>query len=417
MKEFNVPAFLNNSNIYEVNIRQYTPEGTFRAFAEHLPRLKEMGVEILWLMPIHPIGIPHRKGSMGSYYSISDHKAINPEFGTIADFDDMVSRIHQLGMKVIMDWVANHTAWDHVWTIHSPHFFSRDEFGFRSPFDWTDVIQLDHNNEEQQIAMIGAMKFWVEEKNIDGFRADLAHLTPLPFWKRARTVIDEIKPDLVWLAESEDSSYAEAFDITFTWKWMHKTREVLGKENGVEQLTSFLSENDLPGLRLYFTSNHDENSWNGTEYEKYGVYAKALAVFSCLFKNSVPLIYSGQEAANIQRLKFFEKDQINWNTGEDLAGFYSGLLKLRHKPGITFSYESVKMIRMPDLISFYVSGDAGNIWVFLHLGTNEVTVRPFDIAGTATHDIFDGTLRNQDSPAVNMKPGDFIVCESFRSSE
>ncbi|RYG29406.1 MAG: alpha-amylase, partial [Chitinophagaceae bacterium] len=178
MKEFNAPNYLNNSNIYEVNIRQFTPEGTFEAFANHLPRLKEMGVDILWLMPIHPIGIPHRKGSLGSYYSISNHQAINPEFGTMADFDNLVSKIHELDMKVILDWVANHAAWDHVWTIQHPQYFVRDEFGFKSPFDWTDVIQLDHRNEEQQEAMINAMRFWVEERNVDGFRADLAHLTP-----------------------------------------------------------------------------------------------------------------------------------------------------------------------------------------------------------------------------------------------
>jgi glycosidase len=416
MKEFNAPGYLNNSNIYEVNIRQYTPEGTFEAFANHLPRLKEMGVDILWLMPIHPIGIPHRKGTLGSYYSISNHQAINPEFGTMADFDNLVSKIHGLGMKVILDWVANHAAWDHVWTIQHPQFFVRDEFGFKSPFDWTDVIQLDHQNAEQQEAMINAMKFWVEEKNVDGFRADLAHLTPLPFWLKARRVIDGIKQDTIWLAESEELSYAEVFDITFTWRWMHESQNVLSKAGGLEKLWKFLEEDDFPGLRLYFTSNHDENSWNGTEYEKYGVYARALAVFSALYKNSVPLIYSGQEVGNKKRLSFFEKDPVNWSDGEDLGQFYSTLLSLRKKPGIVFSEKDFRFIHFPELIVFLHKGEAGTILVLLHLGTREVSIQPFEIAGVDGKEVFNEERLDKNSPAIIMQPGDYRVYESFRSA-
>ncbi len=416
MKEFKAPGFLNSTNIYEVNIRQYTAEGTFNAFANHLPRLKKMGVEILWLMPVHPIGIPHRKGSLGSYYSISNHRAINPEFGTMNDFENLVSLIHEMDMKVILDWVANHTAWDHVWTVQHPDYFLRDEFGFKSPFDWSDVIQLDHQNEEQQQAMIDAMRFWVEEKKVDGFRADLAHLTPLPFWIKARKAIEVINPEAIWLAESEEAEYTAAFDITFTWKWMHESAKIFSESGGVEKLRKFLEQSDLPGLRLYFTSNHDENSWNGTEYEKYGVYAKALAVFSGLYRNSVPLIYSGQEAANKKRLSFFEKDLINWVGEEELNHFYSTLLISRKKPGITFDECNFKFIDHPELLAFSHTGEAGSIWVFLHFGTAAVTIQPFEMAGADGIEIFTGERMDRNSPAISLKPGDFLVYESFRSA-
>ena len=372
-----------------------------------------MGVQILWLMPVHPIGIPHRKGTLGSYYSISDHKGINPEFGTMADFEELVSEIHNLGMKVILDWVANHAAWDHVWTIQNPKFFVQDEFGFKSPFDWTDVIQIDHQNPEQQEAMIDAMHFWVEEKNVDGFRADLAHLTPLAFWQKARLAIDAIRPGIIWLAETEDVEYVKAFDITFTWRWMHISQQALKEKGGISPLTEFLGSDDFPGLRLYFTTNHDENSWNGTEYEKYGVYAQALAVFSCLYLNSVPLIYSGQEAANKRRLAFFEKDAINWGEFE-LKQFYSGLLNIRMKPGISFEREGFKIYNHPEVLIISHTGEAGTIWVFLHFGTRETLIQPFELAGVEGIELFSGETYNASAPAISMKPGDHLVYESFR---
>ncbi len=229
---FQPPAFLNNAVIYEVNIRQYSPEGTFNAFAAHLPRLKELGADILWLMPIHPIGLKKRKGTLGSYYSISDHKGINPEFGNAGDLRSLVTKAHAFGMKIIIDWVANHTAWDHVWTKTHPEFFVRNDKGdLTAPYDWDDVIQIDHSNSGEQVAMQDAMQYWIEEFDIDGFRADLAHLTPLQFWKDARLKLTPLKKDLVWLAETEEIFYHEAFDISYTWEWMHATEKFSKKRN------------------------------------------------------------------------------------------------------------------------------------------------------------------------------------------
>jgi len=327
--------WLATTNIYEVNIRQYSDEGTFNAFAKELPRLKDMGVEVLWFMPIHPIGIISRKGKFGSYYSIRDFKTTNPEFGTPDEFKNLIAHAHQLGMRVIMDWVANHASWDNVWTVDHPEYFERDSTGnFKPPYDWTDVIQIDHSSIAEQDSMIDAMKFWVTNFNIDGFRADLAHLTPLEFWKKARTAIEPLKPGLFWLAETEEAGYHEVFDASFTWEWMHKTEDYYKQKADLNSLYNVLYkyENDFPAsaYRMYFTSNHDENSWNGTEYEKYGDMAKTLAVFSLTWKG-IPMIYSGQEMPNLKRLAFFDKDTIDWNGGYALHDFYKTLLKLRKR--------------------------------------------------------------------------------------
>ena len=335
MNEFTQPSFLHSSNIYEVNTRQYTPEGTFNAFIKHLPRLKKMGIEILWFMPIYPIGAINRKGSLGSYYSIKDFTAVNPEFGTLNDFKILVDEIHKYGMKIILDWVANHAAWDNAWTISHPDFFLQDDLGnFQSPYDWTDVIQINHNSKEQQEAMINAMAYWITEFNIDGFRADLAHLTPLSFWKNARQHLEKKKKELIWLAETEEINYHEAFDISYTWKWMHATEAFVKDRHDPDMLKNVLaaaSSEFTNYMRMYFTSNHDENSWNGTEYEKYGIFLNAFTVFSFTYNHAVPLIYSGQELPNKKRLKFFDKDVIEWNENISHENFYKILLDYRHR--------------------------------------------------------------------------------------
>lgn len=330
---FQTADFLASSNIYSVNLRQYTQEGTFNAFAKHLPRLKDMGVEILWFMPIHPIGIKNRKGTLGSYYSIKDFKDVNPEYGDKNDFKNLVNAAHAAGMKVILDWVANHAAWDNVWATSNPDFFEQDEAGnFKAPYDWEDVIQINHSNKAEQQAMIDAMKYWVSDFDIDGFRADLAHLTPLAFWIDARTQLSAVKDDLTWLAETEDIPYHQAFDISFTWKWMHASEAYCKGEQNLDSLLDVLRHyaEDFPkeALRMYFTSNHDENSWCGTEYEKYGKWAQVLAVFSCTWLG-IPLIYTGQELPVERRLHFFDKDSIEWTEPPRLHNFYKVLLLLR----------------------------------------------------------------------------------------
>ena len=420
---FQTPTFLLQSNIYEVNVRQYTQEGTFNAFANHLPRLKDMGVEILWLMPIHPIGIEKRKGTLGSYYSIKDHKGINPEFGTEADLHDLITKAHALNMRIILDWVANHTAWDHVWTKTHPEFFIKDEQGnFKPPYDWDDVLQIDHANKEEQIAMTDAMKYWIREFNIDGFRADLAHLTPLQFWKNARLQLSGLKKDLVWLAETEDISYHEAFDICYTWEWMHATEKLVRKEIRLATCIDLLKRQreefrEYP-LRMFFTSNHDENSWNGTEYEKYGVYAKALAVFSCLYPG-IPLIYSGQELPNTKRLKFFEKDQVEWGTTNGLQDLYRALLSLRkantaiREKGFVQFFDNVAE---NNILAWKMEYDDDAVIVFINM--SEVHVKEniaVNLSDFNYRDVFSyEVMALKDEYSFSAAPGEFTVLEKIQ---
>ncbi len=421
---FQQPAFLRNSNIYEVNIRQYTSEGTFNAFAAHLPRLKDMGVEILWFMPIHPIGEVKRKGTLGSYYSVKDFTDINSEFGTKNDFRNLVQHAHALGFKIIIDWVANHTSWDHVWTTTNPEYFlHNDDGGFAVPFDWDDVIQLDHKNGEQQQAMTEAMKYWITDFDIDGFRADMAHLIPLQFWKDARTHLSPLKKDLIWLAETEDISYHEAFDISYSWEWMHKTEKYFKGEVPFAELIGTLDHyrNDFPfhALHLFFTSNHDENSWNGTEYEKYGAFAKALAVFGVMY-DGVPLIYSGQELPNNKRLKFFDKDEIAWTDNIELHSFYKALYSLRSRYGAVseFTYDQQKLL--PDgfgknMLAFSSVKNEAAILVFINLGKYETEQNYIleNISGKFSN-IFTGEeLSIGRSILIKLKSAEYAVFEKI----
>ncbi len=331
---FNTVPWAHRANIYEVNVRQYTKEGTLASFAAHLPRLADMGVTVLWFMPITPIASKGRLGSLGSYYACCDYKAINEEFGTEGDFIAVVDAAHALGMKVIIDWVANHTGQDHVWTTSNPNFYMQDAQGnFTERNGWTDVIDLNYNNRDMRTAMIAAMRYWVDTADIDGFRCDMAHLVPLDFWVAARQALDTIKP-LYWLAECEDPLYFEAFDTTYAWAFMHASSSINRHEPSLnpvlEQLDIYKSQGSNT-QKLFFTSNHDENSWNGTEYEKYGVTAKAWAVFTATW-GGLPLVYSGQEIPNHKRLSFFEKDELDWSLQTKqpaLHGFYKSLLSIR----------------------------------------------------------------------------------------
>ncbi|MCW3120492.1 MAG: 1,4-alpha-glucan branching protein [Chitinophagaceae bacterium] len=384
-----------NTNIYEINIRQYTGEGTFNAFAAHLPRLKDMGVQILWFMPIHPIGNVKRLGSLGSYYSIKDYQAINPEFGNLDDFKSLVRTAHQLGFKVMMDWVANHTAWDHVWTNDHPDFYERDGSGnFKSPYDWEDVIQINHNNVKQQDAMIASMKFWLDECDIDGYRCDMAHLIPLSFWQRARKEL-ELTKKLFWLAETEDAIYHEVFDASYAWEFLHKMEQYWRKETDTGGLDHVLYKynDNFPkdALRALCTSNHDENSHSGSEYERMGDAATVFAVL-CATWNGIPLIYSGQELPNKKRLKFFDKDVIDWNNNFELHDFYKSLLNLH-------SSNPALKAGDPDVLTYRLKTTDGRIFSYLRRkGNDEVLVllnlSAGDVSFTITGEQVSGNFKN-----------------------
>jgi glycosidase len=325
--------WIRHTNIYEVNLRQYTPEGTINAFAQHLPRLRDMGVETLWFMPITPIAQKNKKGSMGSYYACSDYTAVAEEFGTLDDFIALVQQAHAAGFKVILDWVANHTGWDHWWTTAHPDWYEKDEHtgDFKKASGMDDIIELDFSNPALRQAMIDAMGFWVREADIDGFRSDLAFWVELDFWQEAKRALETLKP-LFWLGELDsldNPEYMQVYDAAYTWRWMHKAEQYYKGGTSFGELLHVLEQyRQVAGLKAWFTTNHDENSWNGTEYEKYGAMAKLLAVFSCTWPG-IPLLYSGQEAPNHKRLQFFEKDVIAWSPQCELHSFYQTLFRLK----------------------------------------------------------------------------------------
>ena len=387
--EFLTPEWTQQANIYEVNVRQYTEEGTFNAFAEHLPRLDEMGVDILWFMPIHPIGELNRKGTLGSYYSIQDYYAINPEFGTEEDFRSLVQEAHRLGMAVIIDLVANHTSWDHVWTETNPEYFKTDENGsFYPPVpDWSDVIQLDFDNPELWEEMIAMMEYWVREFDIDGYRADVAYMVPSEFWAMARRNLDEIKP-VFMLAEAEEPELHQAgFDMTYAWNYAHILREAGAGRAGVDDIHNAVTEqiarfapNDY---RMFFTTNHDENSWQGSDEALYGTNFENYAVLSATVWG-MPLIYSGQETGLDKQLAFFDKDPIVWDDYE-YESFYQTLLQLKksnkalHNGSVGGSLERIPTDPSSNIYSYTRASGSDRVWVILNFSDSSQTITFNDV--------------------------------------
>ena len=410
-----VKDWIHSTNIYEVNVRQYTQEGTFNAFVKELPRLKEMGVQTLWFMPITPIAKEKMKGSLGSYYAAADYTSINPEFGTLEDFKNLVKAAHEQGFKVIIDWVANHTGWDHTWTKTHPEYYLKDSTGtFQIASGMEDIIELDYTNKDMRKAMIDAMKYWVTECDIDGFRCDLAAWVEVDFWQEARPQLDAVKP-LFWLGEFDEldnPDYGKVFDASYTWKWMHRTKDFYQKKEPLDSLLPLLQQYSAIGdssMRAWFTTNHDENSWNGTEYEKYGDMAEALAVFSCTW-NGVPLLYSGQELPmKTKRLEFFEKDPIPWTGTYELHNFYKTLLTLKAtNPALRGGDAGVQTYLLsttaPDKVLAYIR-KKGNDEVLVVLNMSNQADLRFEI--TDTH--FTGTFKN----AFSQAPNDFTTEKAF----
>lgn len=338
------PSWARQAVIYEVNIRQYTPEGTFRAFEPHLPRLRKLGVNVLWIMPINPISKKLRKGTLGSYYAVSDYTAINPEYGDLADFKHLVDEAHRQGFKVIVDWVANHTGWDNVWVEQHPDWYKRNAAGELEGYNytdlstgkkevWADVIGLDYSKPAVRQGMIAAMSYWVKTANIDGFRCDVAWTLPVDFWEQARAELDQIKP-MFMLAEADTPELQNrAFDMTYDWVLFHTLVDVAKGKKDARDLARVYTDParryPAGAYRMTFTSNHDENSWNGTDRELYGQGANAMAVLAATLPG-MPLIYSGQEAGLDHRLAFFDKDRIDWsNLGR--TPFYTMLTQLKHR--------------------------------------------------------------------------------------
>jgi cyclomaltodextrinase len=329
------PEWCKNATIYEVNIRQYTDEGTFKAFQNHLPRLKELGVDIIWIMPIHPIGELFRKGTLGSPYSVKDYYGINPEFGTLDDFKILVNAIHELGMYVIIDWVANHSSWDNELTLQHPEWYTKSLEGNFQPtpwYDWEDIIDFDYDQPGIRKYMSSALKYWMRETGIDGFRCDVAGFVPNDFWDRVRPQLDKIRP-VFMLAEWESRDmHKKAFDMTYSWSLYECMHSVTIERKKFAALVEYIAHdvNTVPAndIRMLFTDNHDKNAWTGTPFDMFGDGLEACIVLTCVAKG-MPLIYNGQEAGNEKQLPFFEKDVIEWKQ-HSFFDLYKKLFRLKH---------------------------------------------------------------------------------------
>lgn len=409
-----------NSTIYEVNLRQMTQEGTFKAFQEqHLDRLSALGVEILWFMPIHPIGEKNRKGGLGSYYSVKDYKAVNPEHGNLQDFKTLIDSAHAKGMKVIIDWVANHTAWDNAWVTEHPDWYTKDSLGNMIPpvADWADVVDLNYDNPEMRSEMISSMEFWLREANIDGFRCDVAEWVPLDFWVDARTQLDSVKP-IFFLAEADKAELHEAFHMTYSWGFHHVMNQVAKGEMNVSDIVSYWAGQDTTykkeDYRMQFITNHDENSWNGTAIERMGENRKAFAVLSFTIPG-MPLIYSGQEADMSKRLEFFEKDPIAWND-YPLQDFYKQLVALKSENVALRNGAEGGDLRFIDVdndrvLAYVRSTDSAEVVTVLNFSDQQIETKLADeqLKGFTTYINSEGSRTELENDQCVLAPNGYLV--------
>ncbi|WP_295729899.1 alpha-amylase family glycosyl hydrolase [uncultured Muribaculum sp.] len=416
------PEWAENSVIYEVNLRQYTPEGTLAAFSRHLPRLKQLGADILWFMPVHPISKDGRKGGLGSYYAVADYKALNPEFGTLDEFRTLVRKAHDMGFKVIIDWVPNHTGRDNIWVSEHPDRYVRDSSGnFVSPYDWTDVYKLDYTNPSTRKGMIDAMAFWLREADIDGFRCDVAGEVPTDFWNEARKSLEAVKPELFMLAEaSKPELQKDAFDMGYNWPMKDLFNAIAATAGQNNYVSSDSTKVEYPVKRaididtllarqsieypagtymMNMITNHDLNSWEGTEFERLGNLTDAMAVLMYTLPG-MPLIYTGQETGLDRALLFFDKDDApQWTPRNGHFDFYQKLNHLKHThPSLRAGSAGAPMKRYPtesdDVYAFSRSDEDGaTVYVFVNLGSKAAPVR------------YTGNAPKADATAVNFFTG------------
>lgn len=415
-----------NLGIYEVNMRQYTEEGTFAAFSEHLDRLQDLGVGILWFMPIHPIGEKNRLGSLGSYYSVQNYLDVNPEYGTLEEFKTLVQNIHQRGMYVIIDWVANHTSWDNVLTTERPEWYVTDNDGnFIAPpgTNWSDVIELDYSQQDLRNYMINAMTYWVTEIGIDGFRCDAVSYVPNDFWQEAISQLKSTRSDLFFLAEGDGRQWHNlGFDMTYGWGLYGFGNGVLKRiadgSNNANHFHSYAGseKSTYPEqYRMYFTANHDENSWHGTTSELFGDAAEVCAVLTATF-NGMPLIYSGQEAGLDKRLAFFDKDGIPWQEHAN-AELYSTLLHLKKENHALWNGKNgglmkrVKSDNSADIYALVRQKESDRVVVFMNLSEQETSavLESADIAGEYQNIFTNETMNITDSLSITLPPWGYAV--------
>lgn len=413
--------WIRDAVIYEVYLRSFSKEGSMKALERRIPELKEMGVTVIWLMPIHPVGKLHRKGTLGSPYAVQDYYAINPEFGTLEDFRSLIRTIHRHGLKIIIDLVANHTAWDSRLMNEHPDWFTRDESGkvIAPNDDWTDVADLDYSRQELWTYMIEMMNYWVRDIGIDGYRCDVSELVPTEFWNRARKELDSIKPVMMLSEGTLPEHHVEAFDLTYAWNFYDLLSNVISGSGSVGMFEELLERESYKfpkgSLRLRFNTNHDKNAWEAPAVEKFTpAGAKASAVLMFTFPG-VPLIYNGEEVGNSKRLGLFEKIDIDWTKNRDFRDLYSDLARLR-KTHAALRHGEYKPLKNSDgekVISFLRQSGSEKRLVVVNLSnrSREATIslggranaKLNDLLAGRSVDVADGVI------SLTLRPFDFYV--------
>lgn len=407
----NHPEWSKNATIYQINTRQFTPEGTFAAAEQQIPRLKALGADILWLMPIHEIGQKNRKGTLGSPYSVKDYYSVNPEFGTLDDLKRFIASAHAQEMYVIIDWVPNHTAWDSVLVEQHPDWYTRDYKGDFSPtpwWDWEDIIDLDYSKPEVRQYMTEALVYWVRDVGVDGFRCDVAGFVPTDFWNTAREELEAIKP-VFMLAEWEARDlHWGAFDMTYGWSWNDTVRAIANGAADVSGLYVYYSWNEKAYpkdiMRMLFVTNHDKNAWEGTEFEMFGE-CLTVAIVLSVVSEGMPLIYNGQEAGNPRRLAFFEKDPITWQEHPN-GELYRKLFALKKANTALWNARwGARMIRVPNsdekkVLSFVRQNTQDKVFVVINFSSAPQTVQLREALYYGAYtEFFSGQAMTFDAPA------------------
>jgi glycosidase len=425
------PAWAANAVLYECNIRQFSPEGNLAGVSAQLQRLKELGVDVLWLMPIHPIGLLNRKetpSDLGSPYSVRDYFAVNPDLGTLEDLKSLVTKAHGLGLKVIMDWVPNHTSWDAVWMTSHPAYYTKVNGQCTAPLNehgestgWDDCADLDYGNPALRKAMTEAMQYWIKTADIDGYRVDMAGLVPNDFWAEVRPALDSIK-NVFMLAEWQDEPehFSTCFQVNYGWKWKDVTKDIAaGNQTAIalDTLLDYLNNHYPAGYQqLYFTQNHDENTWSGSEAELYGASAQAFNVLMFTWQG-VPMVYNGQEDGLTQRLAFFKKDPIQWK-GHSKTSFFQLLCDLRHNNKALASGTTggklvkIKTDKDDQVYAFTREKDGERVIVITNLSERpcDVLLAPDDQTVGSYLNLFGAsTIQVTKEMQLNLKPWEYLV--------
>lgn len=420
------PEWAKDAILYQINTRQFTQDGTFKAAEAQLPRLKDLGVDILWLMPIHPIGEVNRKGTLGSPYSVKDYFGVNPEFGTEDDFRSFVDAAHEQGFHVILDWVANHSAWDNPIVEQHPDWYDRDWKGDFHPTpwtDWADIIDFDYNQPELRKYMTRALKYWVEEFNIDGYRADVAGFVPLDFWNQARSELNAIKPVFMLAEWEERDMHQHAFNATYAWKWKESAHRIAKGHSNAGDMTFYLQHHiatwPQDAYRMLYTENHDQNAWEGTTGEIFGASYRTFQTLSFVTEG-IPLIHNGQEVGNQDALEFFEKDPIQWNGYTHPDGdFIKQLIFIRKANKALWNGSAGGRIvpivtdKAGDILSFVREKDGNKVVVLANLSPRYVTFNLTDgpAAGSYTEALTNRawTIDLADNAKLGLDPWGILV--------